>query len=898
MSGPSRRNFAHLSAPEQAAYVSAVRQLDLHTYVDGVSWWDKQDQIHQGTHNHGGPSFIPWHRELCNRYEKLLQAIDPSVALHYWDWTQNPRAADNGGGGTVNLCTDPLMGTANGLVGGTLAPLHNGDVFAGSRNATGNPGDPPQAIRRNCDPGSPTVPVDNTIVHGSDGLSEPDQWPSFRVAVEGGHNTAHTFFGAVSNIWNQHTSFQDPFVYLLHSNVDRLFAQWQANPAFPWRLDPDRVYGSEKTTTGDKSILATMAPWDGTVEFGSPIPPWTPGSSDVEARNCRHPLVVRPPCYDTLPVVVSQAAPIPPNPLRFFDVPTGEHTARALRLRVASCRPVTCNAVVTGDPAFSLLHASVTSTDPTGFEVHDLLVWVLFTTGAVSSAANGHLRATTDTGQTFDVDIVANVIAKPTVATSLVLDRSGSMDDPSGVPGKTRMDILHQAAPIFVDLLDDADGIGVVSFDTDATPASTLAVAGAAGSGGARDGARTAISNHATNLAGLTAIGDGLEAAAVQLNGAGGFAKRATVVFTDGHETTDKYISQVMGLINSQVFAVGLGTADQLDPGKLSDLAASTQGYVLLTGNANTDDEMRLQKYFTQILAGVTNADIVTDPVGIVPVGGESVVPYALTEADTRTDVIVLSPAAAYLEVTLVGPDGSPFDAGTVATAVLRPHYQILRSDLPLLPGSPQISGQWEAHLRINRAGLRKALSGLRKEGDATNLAAALETHGVPFMLTVQARSSLHMAVDVVQPSHKPGTVAHLTAGLSQFGIPLDGRAVVDAVVTAPGGLVTTTRLSEIDGGLHAGTLDTPTPGVYSVVFHADGTTFRGEPFTREEVRTLPVWAAGDDRPQPPVGGGGTRGPDWCRLLECVLSDDGIERLAREHEIDIDHLRECVKRSC
>ncbi len=47
MSGPGRRNFAHLSAPEQAAYVNAVRRLDLHTYVDGVSWWDKQDQIHQ-----------------------------------------------------------------------------------------------------------------------------------------------------------------------------------------------------------------------------------------------------------------------------------------------------------------------------------------------------------------------------------------------------------------------------------------------------------------------------------------------------------------------------------------------------------------------------------------------------------------------------------------------------------------------------------------------------------------------------------------------------------------------------------------------------------------------------------------------------------------------------------
>jgi hypothetical protein len=99
---------------------AAVRQIDLLAYSDGVSYWDKQDQIHQATHNHGGNSFIPWHRELCNQFEKLLQQVDPDVALHYWDWTQDPRAADNGTGGTANLCEDTTMGTANGIVEGVL----------------------------------------------------------------------------------------------------------------------------------------------------------------------------------------------------------------------------------------------------------------------------------------------------------------------------------------------------------------------------------------------------------------------------------------------------------------------------------------------------------------------------------------------------------------------------------------------------------------------------------------------------------------------------------------------------------------------------------------------------------------------------------------------------------
>lgn len=150
---PLRRNFAHLASAEREAFANAVRQIDLLAYPDGVSYWDKQDQIHQATHNHGGNSFIPWHRELCNRFEKLLQQADPDVALHYWDWTQDPRAADDGAGGTTNLCEDTTMGTANGLVEGVLEPLHNGDVLAGSRDDTGDPADPPRVIRRDCLPG-------------------------------------------------------------------------------------------------------------------------------------------------------------------------------------------------------------------------------------------------------------------------------------------------------------------------------------------------------------------------------------------------------------------------------------------------------------------------------------------------------------------------------------------------------------------------------------------------------------------------------------------------------------------------------------------------------------------------------------------------------------------------
>ncbi|MGH9268881.1 MAG: tyrosinase family protein, partial [Acidimicrobiales bacterium] len=181
MAGPIRRNVAHLSAAERQAYAQALRDVDLQAYADGVSYWDKQDQIHEGTQNHNGNSFIPWHRELVNRFEKLIQQVNPDMALHYWDWTQDPRAADDGQGGVVDLMTDDTFGTANGMVAGTLAPLHNGGNAAGARPTFGGPFTlPPVEITRGCAPGAPPVASDAGIIGSTDGIPQAQQWTTFR----------------------------------------------------------------------------------------------------------------------------------------------------------------------------------------------------------------------------------------------------------------------------------------------------------------------------------------------------------------------------------------------------------------------------------------------------------------------------------------------------------------------------------------------------------------------------------------------------------------------------------------------------------------------------------------------------------------------------------------------
>jgi Common central domain of tyrosinase len=893
---PTRRNFAHLTPAEREAFANAVRQIDLLAYPDGVSYWDKQDQIHQGTHNHGGNSFIPWHRELCNRFEKLLQQHDPDVALHYWDWTQDPRAADDGAGGAVSLCEDSTMGTANGIVGGVLAPLHNGDVLEGSRDDTGNPADPPRVIRRDCLPGAPGVPSDATIL--SSGAADPqaEQWTAFRSAAESAHDTAHTFFGFPTGTISQiHSAFEDPFVFLLHSNLDRLFAEWQTAPGEEWRLDPDQVYGDQSETADDKGILHNLQPWDGTVEFGAAIEPWVAPSSEIEVKNCRHSTVVRPPCYDTLPLTVVQAAPTPGDSIRFLDVYEGLETARALRLTIRGCRPVVCNATVAGDPRFTILDATVDGQDLGYYGTQDVFVWVMFDPGAAGTDASGTLTVNVPaSGDTFDVPIEGNVISKPTVATSLVLDRSGSMASPSGVSGLSRIEVLRNSAPLFVNLLDDNDGIGVVRFDTDALEAEPVQVAGGMIGGAGRAGAITTISTHTTNPAGMTAIGDGVVAAETQLDlVAASFDERATVVFTDGHETEPQFIADVADSITDRIFAVGLGTADQLNPGALIDLANGTGGFVLLTGNPTNDDQILLQKYFAQILAGVTNADVVVDPDGFVTPNGTTV-PYTLSEADRRTDVIVLSPAADAIRVELQAPDGTMFSGASGATDVATIEHRVVRLTIP-----PKSSGTWRALLAIETAGLGRYLERLKKNKDEAGIK-RVRRYGVPFSLTVQSRSSVRMTVDITQASRRPGTSATVRATLTQAGIPLGFRASAWGEVTAPNGQRTRIALAPEGEGRYVGSVATWSAGVYRLLVRAAGTTFGGTRFTREALRTIAVWSRGDDTdyPRSPTGKPTKGHPDVCGLLRCLLRDRSVAKVLTDQGLDPASMLKCLEVNC
>jgi hypothetical protein len=324
-----RRNVATVTQAERDRLRDAIIALNKRFYPgDTVSWWKKQDEIHQATHVHEGPAFLPWHRELTNRFEALLRQVDPNVTLHYWDWQTDPRRSSNHNGGFVDLFTAAFMGAAQGKAG---APF---DYLSITREMASRT--PRDFQIKNFETGQ--------MEHGDVGSDQDPIWkddfPSMRVMMEAAHTWAHGYVGGT--IRDVHTSFKDPFVFLLHSNVDRLFASWQLRARGDSRLalpglNPEEVYGNERDTIDViingrdvAGISSPMKPWAGvTRQADTRVEPW---ATHPEIVTSLDPSVVRPPFYDSyaFPLGCSWNAMLPGHLLPDNDVIQASITLNAV----------------------------------------------------------------------------------------------------------------------------------------------------------------------------------------------------------------------------------------------------------------------------------------------------------------------------------------------------------------------------------------------------------------------------------------------------------------------------------------------------------------------------------------------------------------------------------------
>ena len=933
-----RRNIASVDPSERALLRDALVQLNQRYFLGnrnetppgGVSWWFKQDEIHQATHVHGGPEFIPWHRVIVNRMEELIRQINPQLSLHYWDWTQDPTSipgANLGAGttGTLNLFTSDFMGYGGSTSAAVGEPwLSAGYYVPGAsqhRDSTGNPADPPQSLNRSV-VGSPASIGDDTAI-----LTATD-YADMRNQLEPVHDAMHGFV----RMGGQHISFRDPFVFLLHSNVDRLFARWQTDPAHPERLDPVSVYGSESNLdvvvgAVTQNVNHLVEPWstgDSFDQFGVEhfTRPWYAPEDLGDPFTYKHPSVVFPPCYDTnhtaVPIVQVMNSGTPPV-INFNDVPTGETAVRAGVFRIYGCGDVTIRVKAGAGPSapFSVLHppsgAVTVHHGPTLYV--DARIWLAYTAGAAGvPVPDGSVTfECPENGKEFTFIVKATAIERPTVGIMMALDQSWSMSWAAGTSGATRLEVLKDAARKFMELIQPGNGVGLIRFDHDSYAVNDPVFPGLDVTeitsnnmfDPGRVAAINAVNNHNANPAGNTSVGDGVDRARQILNAlpAGDYQHKAMIVLTDGLENQPLWLADVPpGSIDSRTFAIGLGNEHQVNTTALRTLANGTGGYLYLTGllTSSIDDYFRLSKFFLQILAGVTNTDIIRDPLGFIAPGTTVRIPFYVTEADIECTPVVMTDENV-VDLRLETPGGTLIDPGMApglgmafGVGAQTKHY---RFTLPVAIGAGAREGLWHAVLQVNSRDFKKTLSEMRERKNERFQTFA--THGARYSVVIQTYSNLRMTAGVEQSSFKPGADLRFQAALTEYGIPVEKRARIDVELTRPGGSVVTLPMGETEAGIFGLTHTASFPGVYHARFIATGVTLRGTPFTREQLATAVVWQNGDDPYQPPRD---SDEPDWCRLLECVLggknlSRELLERLKRAG-IDVDSVRRCLKDTC
>ncbi|MES2666130.1 MAG: S8 family serine peptidase [Pseudomonadota bacterium] len=605
--------------------------------------------------------------------------------------------------------------------------------------------------------------------------------------------------------------------------------------------------------------------------------------------------------------------------LAFLDVPEDETTLRAISFRVQSSRTrtfrVTSGPVTTTGPADSfVLHAGGVAAHAGRFDCVATVarIWVRYTATAAGDTATGSVEVSCDeTGEVWTIPISANVVERPRAALVLSMDRSGSMDELAG-DGRLKIELLRDSAAVVPALAQDDTGLGAVSWDSDADVAGAMAVTDAGPDlfGAGRVALQTHVSGHDTNLAGMTAIGDGVLAAQGLLDAASSaYQIKAMVVLTDGRETESLYLSELpAGSINGQVFAIGLGTAEGIQPAALATLTGEREGYLLMTGAMTADDYFLLAKYYQQVLAGVSNLEIVVDPDGWLQPGVPVRIPFGVNETDWQVDAVLHTPQPDLVRYWLETPDGQKITPAELAGEpesrfVVDRQLAFYRLSLPVSAVGPQDPAQpWHAVMEVDKKGweryvkVLKSKKGREEPGTASAehglSAEELRTlaHGLRYSFVAQARSVLRMAPGVVQAGLVPGSEVRLGAIVTEYGMPPPRGATVRVRVTPPAGAAFTLSLTEGADGEFSGLMGTPQPGVYRLQFLGDGRTTRGSVWTREGLRSAVVWRGGNAPPPKP-----TVRDQICDLIGCLEKSGGLDLdLIRKLGVDPDALRRCL----
>jgi len=534
---------------------------------------------------------------------------------------------------------------------------------------------------------------------------------------------------------------------------------------------------------------------------------------------------------------------------------------------------------------------------------------------------DGHNDATAPASFTYTLS--ANIVAGNVVDVAAVFDKSGSMADP--IPGGgTKTDAAVQAGQLLVQLIppDLGNRAGVTRFSTtadnfvgmqDITGASQGTVGGQINSTTLAPGGGTAIAAGAM---------EGMKQFLVPRAGPiPATLAKVMIVLTDGKDNTaylnpddGKYYS-ILGVEafnptpppptvptlsfappgDVKVFAVGLGTGQDIDLMQLDALSSGAGGKFMVADPTKQEVTFQLMKYFTQIYMDMVDFAQISDPQYVISPGEEQKIQFKLLRGDMGAIVVIYDLEGIRLPFFLESPGGEIVDASFAP-----PGFQ-LRSgftntarflDFRLPPGEPdRYAGWWNVVLRHDGLACRGRPQTQGKHLGFRPEECRKTKAPIRYGIAIGAGSNFRMQPYVTPSPVNVGDPILLTAVVTEAGLPIIGCTVTVEAVSPAG---QTWMLTLLDDGAHqdGGPDDgeyavlftqTAVAGSYVFTFRAIGQSRDNETVVREA--TLSKYVAGWLRPPPPGGGGPGHGDDDCckklvRLLE--VQNRLLEKIASE----------------
>ena len=630
--------------------------------------------------------------------------------------------------------------------------------------------------------------------------------------------------------------------------------------------------------------------------------------------------------------IVPQPAPFP----AFGDVRQGYRMPRFITVHNTGDATLTFTASISGPDAalFGLMKPSQSITDvaasrsytvlstdpcgggPAGDGVEEVAV-VFFANAAPSTTATATLTIDghndPSAAPAFSYALTAQVIAGNTVDVVAVFDRSGSMGD--AVPGGgTKMTAAISAGKLLAKLIppDLRNRLAGTLFSTTASTFLPIGDVTSANQQGSAD----AIADPPLTPAGSTAIAAGAmvglkEFATPHSGGTPPNLTKSLIVLTDGKDNTayknpdDNQFYTVTGISahdpanlasmvstlpfvapsDVKVFAIGLGTAQDIDAAQLDALSSATGSSYNVVDPTKPTVQYELMKLYTQIYMDMVDMAVIKDPRVTIHPGQKHENEFDLLRGDVGAMAVLYDLKGIRLPFYFVSPRGEIVDASFVPAGFqLRSGFtestRFLEFRVPL--GEPdRYAGRWKLvveHQGQVCKGRPDVQSDNRRLGFLPR-ECGKSKDPVEYGFAIGAGSNFQLQAYVSPGPIKVGESILLTGVVTEAGLPITG-CTVTVEPQSPNGQLWPVMTLKDDGAHDDGTPDdgeyaarftkTGQAGSYTFRFRATGLSRDGELVTREAVRSKYVEGYVKEPPRPDPPGHGQNDECCKRLLALI----------------------------